>query len=70
MTIAAAPALNAITMPGTKWWMCRRPTLRLRNGPTRGRERSSVVISAAITNVVTNEVSRLNIAFSRVETSW
>ena len=28
---SAAPAVNASTMPGTKWWMCRRPTLTLRN---------------------------------------
>jgi pimeloyl-ACP methyl ester carboxylesterase len=38
--IAPAPAANAMTMPGTKWWMWRRPTLRLRNGPTRVRRRS------------------------------
>ena len=42
---------------------------RCERGPRVGRERSSVAIARAVTKVVTNEVSRLNIAFSRVDTS-
>ena len=35
VTIATAPLTNASAIPGTKWWMCRRPTFTLRNGPRR-----------------------------------
>jgi hypothetical protein len=67
--IAPVPAANASTIPGTKWWMWRRPTRTLRNGPTVLRFRSRYVTARAVRNVPTNELSRLNIAFSRQDPS-
>jgi hypothetical protein len=49
--------------------MWRRPTKTLRNGPTERRSRSSVVTARTVMKVVTNDVKRLNSAFSRAETS-
>ena len=68
--IATAPEANASTMPGTKWWMCRRPSTTFWNGPTRSRSRSAHVTVRTLTNVATKDPSRLKVAFSRAETSW
>jgi tripartite ATP-independent transporter DctM subunit len=40
LRMATEPATNAAAIPGTKWWMWRRPRRMLRNGPTAGRVRS------------------------------
>ena len=56
-------------MPGTKWWIWRRPRRMLRNGPTVGRRLSAYVTDRTRMNVAANDVRRLNIEFSRVDTT-
>jgi hypothetical protein len=46
-----------------------RPTLRLRNGPTLSRRRRPNEIARAEMKIVTNDVRRRNVAFSRTDTS-
>jgi len=69
-TIAAAPDTNARPMPGTKWWMCRPPELRSRNGPKRPRRRMTCVDRRAHANATVNEPTRFSSAFSRRVPAW
>ena len=68
--MATAPEAKRDPMPGTKWWMWRRPEHHVSERADAAAARSRYAIARATANVVTNETSRLKVAFSRGGASW
>src|SRR5829696_600038 len=62
MEIDAPPASRHSPMPGTKWWMCRRPTWTLRSGPIP--RRIEWVTVRAIAKVTPKDRNRFRTAVS------